>query len=100
MFAGKKESKSSESPVVSPSANVALKPVNNLGKGESMFSATSSLGSAMPSTLGGSLVSMNPGALLTVPTTFPGPSTVLQPPKSVYTERREKDDSWKTYLVR
>lgn len=27
-------------------------------------------------------------------------STVLQPPKTVYTERREKDDSWKTYLVR
>ncbi|WAR13855.1 CAS-like protein [Mya arenaria] len=55
--------------------------------------------SASPS-LGGNLLSMNPGTLLTVPSTIQGASTVLQPPKSVYTERREKDDSWKTYLVR
>ena len=27
-------------------------------------------------------------------------STVLQPPKTIYMERREKDDSWKNYLVR
>ncbi|XP_045161717.2 zinc finger protein castor homolog 1-like [Mercenaria mercenaria] len=100
MFSGKKEPNSAELPVPSASVNIPLKPASNLGKGESMFSASSSLGSAMPSTLGGSLVTMNPGALLTVPTTFHGPSTVLQPPKSVYTERREKDDSWKTYLVR
>jgi len=50
--------------------------------------------------LGGALVSLNPGTLLTVPATAAGASTILQPPKSVYTERREKDDSWKNYLVR
>ncbi|XP_052286686.1 zinc finger protein castor homolog 1-like [Dreissena polymorpha] len=49
---------------------------------------------------GGSLMAMNPGTLLTVPSTHAGASIALQPPKSVYTERREKDDSWKTYLVR
>lgn len=33
--------------------------------------------------------------------TVPNPaSTVLQPPKTIYMERREKDDSWKNYLVR
>lgn len=95
-FPGKGETPSEE---LSSSVN-ALKANSSLGKGESMFSAVSSLGNVMPSTLGGSLVTMNPGTMLTIPSTFPGPSTVLQPPKSVYTERREKDDSWKTYLVR
>ena len=59
-----------------------------------------SLCNAMPSTLTGSLVTMNPGMLLTVPSSVAGASTILQPPKSVYAERREKDDSWKSYLVR
>lgn len=63
-------------------------------------SLASFCGNVMPSTLTGSLVTMNPGMLLTVPSSVAGAATVLQPPKSVYTERREKDDSWKTYLVR
>lgn len=97
-FPGKGETPSEEQTL--PSSVNALKANSSLGKAEIMFSAVSSLGNVMPSTLGGSLVSMNPGTMLTIPSTFPGPSTVLQPPKSVYTERREKDDSWKTYLVR
>lgn len=85
---------------ISQYKNIPPKLTDNSVKPEPLFSAVSSSSSMMPSTLGGSLVTMNPGAILTVPSTFPGQSTVLQPPKSVYTERREKDDSWKTYLVR
>lgn len=47
----------------------------------------------------GSLPMMNP-SLITVPSQALAAATALQPPKSVYTERREKDDSWKVYLVR
>ena len=56
--------------------------------------------SSLSASLTSALVSMNPGTLMTIPSTLTGASTILQPPKSIYTERREKDDSWKTYLVR
>ena len=60
-----------------------------------------SINSVLPGTLPGTLVSMmNQGTLMTVPSTLTGSTNVLQPPKSVYNERREKDDSWKNYLVR
>lgn len=71
-----------------------------MSKGEQMFSVFTSVLTSMPSTVSGPLLAMNAATMMTVPSTFPDPSTVLQPPKSVYTERREKDDSWKTYLVR
>ena len=50
--------------------------------------------SGMPCTLPPGLVGQ---AVMTVPDPA---STVLQPPKTIYMERREKDDSWKNYLVR
>ena len=48
----------------------------------------------MPCTLPTGMVGQ---AVMTVPDPA---STALQPPKTVYMERREKDDSWKNYLVR
>ena len=50
--------------------------------------------SSMPCTLPTGLVGQ---AVMTVPDPA---ATVLQPPKTIYMERREKDDSWKNYLVR
>lgn len=103
MFKGqgkRNESNSATSPVTSPTftqpQSLSMSPLEKLQNSGPVFTTMPSLNASMPSTL----VTMNPGALLNVSSTFPGPATVLQPPKSVYTERREKDDSWKTYLVR
>lgn len=58
------------------------------------LTGTQSQSVSMPCTLPTGLVGQ---AIMTVPDPA---STVLQPPKTIYMERREKDDSWKTYLVR
>ncbi|KAL4220946.1 Zinc finger protein castor 1 [Mactra antiquata] len=107
MFKGlTKNEKTNLSPVTSPTLSVqqqqqqqpttSMNPLEKLQNSGPLFTAIPSVSSSMPSTLSG----MNFGSLLSMSSTFPGPATALQPPKSVYTERREKDDSWKNYLVR
>ena len=54
-----------------------------------------------PNSVSGMPCTLPPGLVGQAVMTVPDPAaTVLQPPKTIYMERREKDDSWKSYLVR
>ncbi|KAL3862322.1 hypothetical protein ACJMK2_008299 [Sinanodonta woodiana] len=70
-------------------------PIPLIGKKEMKREESLSPTSSMPNTLNIPLTQ----SLTNTPLISPE-ATVLQPPRTVYTERREKDDSWKSYLVR